>query len=154
MEYSAKNASMNFMAEAIRLAKKAASIGEAPIGAIVVKNGEIIASAHNLVETLNDPTAHAEVLAIQMACKILDSKNLSECELFVTLESCPMCAGAIVAAKLGKLTFGARDFKTGAVSSLYNITQDARLNWQTEITPDMRAEECGELLKDFFAKLR
>lgn len=143
-----------FMEQALAEAKKALAIAEVPIGALVVLNGEIIGRGHNQKETLKDPTAHAEIIAIREAARNLGSWRLTEADLYVTLEPCPMCAGAIVNARINRLIYGADDPKTGAVSSLMNLVQDQRLNHQVEIVGGVCQEDCSQLLKDFFLVLR
>ncbi len=139
---------------AINEAKKSLKTGDVPIGAIVVFDGKIIARGHNQVEFKKSPTAHAEVIAIEKAAKKIGYKHLLDCDLFVTLEPCAMCSGAIVLARIKRLVFGASDPKSGASVSLYNIPQDERLNHFVEIIPNVLEEECSKLLKDFFQKLR
>ncbi len=139
---------------AIGEAKKAASEDEVPVSAIVVFKGDIIAKARNECEKRQDPTAHAEILAIQRAAKHLGSWRLSDCKLFVTKEPCPMCAGAIFQARVDELIYGAPDIKAGAAGTLYNITNDARLNHQTTVISGVCEEECRKLLQDFFRKRR
>lgn len=144
-----------FMAEALKQARLAwQEFEEVPIGACVVKDGEIIAVSHNLKETNHSPTAHAEVLALELASQKLGRWRLDDCTLYVTLEPCPMCAGAIVQSRIKNLVFGAHDPKTGAVESLYNITQDPRLNHQVEVTSGTLRSECSQVLKDFFKQRR
>ena len=144
-----------YMEKAIIEAKKALEIKEVPIGAIVVYNDKIVGRGYNLKERDNDPSAHAEIIALKNAASNLQSWRLDECELYVTIEPCPMCAGAIVQARIRKLVFGAKDIKAGAVSSLYNITSDQRLNHQVqEIIGGVLAEESRTLMKEFFKKLR
>ncbi|MDA8102536.1 MAG: nucleoside deaminase [Nitrospiraceae bacterium] len=142
------------MQAAIDEAKAAAAEGEVPIGAVVVRDGEIIARAHNLRETTKNPLAHAEILAIGAAAEAVGAWRLSDCEIYCTLEPCPMCAGAIVAARMRGLYFGAHDPKAGAVSSLYGMLSDPRLNHETPWRGGIRAQECGELLSGFFDTLR
>jgi tRNA(adenine34) deaminase len=139
-----------FMREALKQAKKAFEKDEVPVGAIIQRDGEIIARAHNLRETHQDATAHAELLAIRKACKVIGSWRLVNCSLYVTLEPCAMCAGAIVLSRLDKVVFGAHDPKSGACGSLLNIPEDERFNHRPEIISGVLAPECGEILKDFF----
>ena len=143
-----------FMQEAIKEAEKAAELDEVPIGAVIVKDNEIISRAHNLRETLQDATAHAEILAIRQACKTVGSWRLTDCTLYVTLEPCPMCAGAAILSRLKKVVFGAKDPKGGACGSLINILSDERFNHQPEVTGDVLADECGDILKKFFQDKR
>ncbi|MDO4393092.1 MAG: tRNA adenosine(34) deaminase TadA [Bacillota bacterium] len=142
------------MKEALEEAKKAAAEGEVPIGAVIVKDGVIIGKGHNRVETLKDPTAHAELAAIRMAASHLGGWRLTGCLMFVTAEPCSMCAGAIVWSRIEKLYIGTPDPKAGACGSLFNIPQDSRLNHFTEIETGLMQEECSGILKDFFKNLR
>ena len=144
----------SFMQEALAEAHLALACGEVPIGAVVVLNGKIVGRGHNRRETLNDPTAHAEILAIQDAARHLGRWRLTNATLYVTLEPCPMCAGAIVNARLERLVFGAYDSKAGAVTSLMNLVQDRRLNHFVEIYDGICQRECAELLQGFFQELR
>lgn len=143
-----------FMIEAINEAKKAMTIDEIPIGAVIVKDGEIIGRGHNCVESHKDPTCHAEILAIKDACKSLDAWRLSGCEMYVTTEPCSMCAGAIVLARIDRLYIGTLDPKAGACVSLNNITNDSRLNHRVDVEVGVLQEECSALLKTFFRNLR
>ncbi|MDD9150878.1 MULTISPECIES: tRNA adenosine(34) deaminase TadA [unclassified Sporolactobacillus] len=143
-----------FMKLAIDEAKKAEAAGEVPIGAVIVRDGEIIASACNMRETLQEPTAHAECLAIQAASRRLKTWRLSGCTLYVTLEPCPMCAGAVVLSRLDRVVFGASDPKAGCAGTLMNLIQDRRFNHQAEVTGGVLQEPCGGLLIDFFRSLR
>ena len=142
------------MSAALEEAKKAASIGEVPVGAVIVKDGEIIAAAHNMTETSHDPTAHAEILAIRKAASALGGWRLPGCRMFVTAEPCSMCAGAIVLARIEKLYIGTMDPKAGACGSVFNIPQESRLNHFTEIETGLMQEECSRIMKDFFRNLR
>lgn len=142
------------MRRAIQLARQAASIGEVPVGAIVYKGSTIVAEAYNLRETATDPVGHAELLAISEAGKSLGTWRLNNCSLAVTLEPCPMCAGAIINARVGRVIYGAVDPKAGACESLYRIPTDSRLNHKAEVISGVLAEECGQLLKDFFKQRR
>ena len=144
----------SFMRAAITEAGFALDEDEVPIGAVVVHDGRIIGRGHNQRETLNDPTAHAEMIAITAAAGHLQSWRLDGCTLFVTLEPCAMCAGAIVLARLPRLLFGARDPKAGACVSLFTILTDDRLNHRVEMTHGVLREECAEVLQQFFAKQR
>lgn len=144
----------NYMQTALEEAKKAADMGEIPVGAVIVQDDKVIAKAHNLTISLGDPTAHAEILAIRQASEALGGWRLPGCTMYVTMEPCSMCAGAIVHARIEKLYIGAMDSKTGACGSLFNIPQDKRLNNYTEIESGILGEECSEVLKDFFRKLR
>jgi len=142
------------MKEALKLAKEAEKTGEVPVGAIITYQGKIIARAMNQKEKLKSAIFHAEILAIKEASLKLQDWRLTECELYVTLEPCPMCAGAIVASRLKRLIYGCKDPKAGAVHSLYKITEDKRLNHQVEVCCGILAEESSQLLKNFFNKKR
>ncbi|HEY5779647.1 MAG TPA: tRNA adenosine(34) deaminase TadA [Terrimicrobiaceae bacterium] len=143
-----------FMNEALRLARRAFTLEEVPVGAVIVRNGGIIARAWNQVETLKDATAHAEMLAITQAESAVEDWRLTDCDLFVTKEPCPMCAGAIVHARLRRVVFGCLDPKGGAAGSLLNILQMPELNHRCEITREVRADECAQILKEFFLARR
>jgi len=143
-----------WMNAALREAQLAFDAGEVPVGAVIVHENRIIGRGHNRIENLSDPTAHAELLAITAACDTLGSKWLSGATLYVTLEPCTMCAGAIVWARLERLVFGAFDDKAGAASTLYNIPQDPRLNHQVEIMSGVEAEPAAALLQSFFRRRR
>jgi len=143
-----------FMDDALRQARKAQAAEEVPIGAVIVKDGEILARAWNQVEMLKDATAHAEMLAITMAEAALGDWRLNECDLYVTKEPCPMCAGAIVHARLRRVIFGCHDPKGGAAGGLLNLLQMPQLNHRCEITGGVREGECAYLLKQFFGKRR
>jgi len=142
------------MSAALREAEKAYALGETPIGAVVVKDGEIIASAHNLRETGKNALYHAEVLAIDAACKKLGGWRLHQCDLYVTLEPCIMCSGAIVQARIKNLYFGADDPKGGAVKSIAQIPSMDKLCHHPHVEGGIMAEECSQILKDFFKDLR
>lgn len=144
----------HFMTLAIAEAKKAAQLGEVPIGAVIVKDDQVIASAHNLRETLQQPTAHAEHLAIEQAAEIVGSWRLEECTLYVTLEPCVMCAGTIVMSRIPRVVFGANDTKGGCSGSLMNLLQEPRFNHRATVESGLMAEESGTLLKEFFKALR
>ena len=143
-----------YMQEALKEANAAAAEGEVPIGAVIVRGGEIIARAHNRTEQAKDPTAHAEILAIREAASRLGGWRLPGCSMYVTVEPCSMCAGAIVWSRIERLYIGAMDPKAGACGSLYNIPCDSRLNHNVEIETGLLGEECSRLMKDFFRKLR
>ena len=143
-----------FMHEALVEAKNAFTLGEIPIGAVIVKNGQIIARDHNRREELNDPTAHAEILVMRKAGEILGGWRLPGTTLYVTIEPCPMCAGALVQARVGRIVYGAADSKAGAVDSLYTITTDERLNHRLEVTGGVLADEASELMRHFFRSRR
>ena len=145
---------IHFMREALQEAKKAFEKDEPPVGAVIVKDGEIIARGHNLRESLKDPTAHAEMLAIRAAAASSGGWRLSGCVMYVTLEPCAMCAGAMVLARLDRLIYGADDPKAGAVNSLMNLASDERLNHQVHIESGILAQECGDLLREFFSRRR
>jgi tRNA(adenine34) deaminase len=142
------------MRRAIELAREARNLGEVPVGAVVTRRGLVIAQAHNLRETLHDPTAHAERLALTWAGQSLGSWRLDECVLYVTLEPCTMCAGAVVLSRIARLVYGAADPKAGACASLYQLVTDRRLNHQARITAGVLAAECGEILTEFFQERR
>lgn len=143
-----------FMNEAILEAKKALAKDEVPIGAVIVKDGEIIGKGHNLRETSNDATTHAEILAIKDANNSVNNWRLEECDLYVTLEPCVMCCGAAVLSRLRTIYYGPSDPKGGAAGTLMNILQDERLNHQVNVVNGVLEEECQQLLKDFFKELR
>lgn len=142
------------MKEALKEAKKAYDKLEVPVGAVVVKEGKIIARAHNLKETKYDTTKHAEILAIQKASKKLNSWRLIDCEMYVTLEPCSMCAGAIINSRIKKVYIGTLDEKTGAAGSVLNLFEDFTFNHKVEVEKGIMQEECEKLLKDFFKMLR
>jgi tRNA(adenine34) deaminase len=139
---------------ALDQAAAAAAHGDVPIGAVVVRDGQVIAARHNERELTGDPTAHAEVLAIRDAANVVGHWRLLDCALFVTLEPCVMCAGALVNARVGRVVFGAVDPKAGAVVSLYQVCSDPRLNHRPPVVAGVRAEEAGRLLREFFASRR
>jgi tRNA(adenine34) deaminase len=143
-----------FMKEALKLAKEAEKQGEVPVGAILVHKNQIIASSFNQKESSKKATAHAEILAIEKASLRLNRWRLNDCILYVTLEPCPMCAGALVAARLKRLVYACKDPKAGAIHSLYRITQDPRLNHHVDIHSGVLQEESRALLKEFFRKKR
>ena len=143
-----------FMREALGLAKQAESCGEVPVGAVVVKDDRIIGVGFNQPIGKQDPTAHAEIAALRDAASRLGNYRLPGCELFVTLEPCAMCAGAIMQARIARVVFGARDSKTGAAGSVVNLFSESRLNHHAEIVSGVLAQECGALLSEFFAKRR
>lgn len=143
-----------WMLAALDQARSAFDMGEVPIGAVVVHEDRIIAAAHNERETLKDPTAHAEIVAITQAAQALGSWRLLDCTLFVTLEPCPMCAGAIVQARIPTVVYGAADPKAGACHTLFQITSDVRLNHQSIVIGGVLRDECRALLQEFFAQQR
>lgn len=142
-----------FMQNALDEAKRAALIGEVPVGAVIVKDGKVIASAHNLRETTGDATAHAEVLAIREACKVLGGWHLDKCTLYVTLEPCPMCMGAIVNSRIGKVVFGAKDAKAGACGSVIDL-RSYPLNHKPLVESGFMSRESLAILSDFFKEKR
>jgi tRNA(adenine34) deaminase len=142
------------MEEALRLAREAGGRGEVPVGAVALFEGRIVGRGANARESARDPTAHAELLAIQEAASTLGRWRLTGVTLVVTLEPCAMCAGALVLARIDRLVFGARDPKAGAVGSLLDLSSDPRLNHRFEVSQGLRAEECGELLRAFFRARR
>jgi tRNA(adenine34) deaminase len=142
------------MGRALEMAREAGNLGEVPVGAVVVLDGRIISQAFNLRETLDDPTAHAERLALTWAGRTLGTWRLDDCVLYVTLEPCAMCAGAIVLSRLGRLVYGAVDPKAGACRSLYRIVSDPRLNHRVGVTAGVLGAECREILTDFFQERR
>ena len=143
-----------FMIEALKQAQAAAEQKEVPIGAVIAYQGKIIARAHNQRETLADPTAHAEMIALTQAAAYIGNWRLHGCTMYVTLEPCPMCAGALVLARIDRLVYGPADPKAGACESLYKITSDERLNHRVEIIRDFMTEPCRLILQDFFAGKR
>jgi tRNA(adenine34) deaminase len=139
---------------AIAQAESAGALGEVPVGAVVAFEDRVLAAASNEREALRDPTAHAEMIAITQAASALGSWRLDGCTLYVTLEPCPMCAGAIVQARIPQLVYGAADEKAGAVRSLYRLCDDARLNHRADVVEGVLAERCGRLLSEFFQRQR
>jgi len=143
------------MEAAIAEARAAEELGEVPIGCVIVDDaGEVLARAHNLREVMTDPTAHAEVLALRAASTVLRNFRLSGATVYVTLEPCAMCAGALVSARVKRVVYGCRDPKAGAVDSMFGVGRDARLNHVFDVTEGVLGDECARLLKDFFGKLR
>jgi tRNA(adenine34) deaminase len=143
-----------FMRQALAAAEQAAAAGEVPVGAVVVVGGEVVAVAHNERETKNDPTAHAEVVALRMAAAALGRWRLVDAGLYVTMEPCPMCAGALVNARLRRLVYGCDDPKAGAARTLYRLLDDPRLNHRVEVVAGVLAAESAGLLRAFFSRLR
>ena len=143
-----------FMAAALVEARQAAILNEVPIGAVVVKDNQIIGRGHNMREHFQDVTYHAEMLAIMEACERLHSWRLEDCDLYVTLEPCIMCSGAIINARIANLYYGAADPKAGAVDSLYHLLDDSRLNHQVRVESGIMQAECSQVLKDFFRAIR
>lgn len=144
----------HYMRAAIEAAKIAEENGDVPIGAVIVYENQIIGRGYNQREQLKDPTAHAEIIALTQAAAFLESWRLGGCTIYVTLEPCTMCAGALVLGRLDRLVYGCDDSKTGACGSLYNIVQDERLNHRLEVTSGMLADECSKLLEGFFRRRR
>lgn len=143
-----------FMRQALALADRAAAVGEIPIGAIVVCDGKVVGSGYNLRESIPDATAHAEMIALREACKNLQRWRLSNCTLYVTIEPCPMCAGAIVNSRIKRLVYGAADSKAGGVESIFRIADHDALNHQVEIRAGVLEDECRQKMKDFFRARR
>ena len=143
-----------FMQSAIEQARIAEENGDVPIGAVIVKDNQIIAKGYNQRHQLQDPTAHAEIIALTQAAAAVGSWRLHGCTIYVTLEPCPMCAGALVLARMDRLVYGCDDPKTGACSSLYNIVQDERLNHRLEVTAGVLAGQCSRQLQNFFQRRR
>lgn len=143
-----------YMGLAIAEARKAEALGEVPIGAVIVRDGQVVGRGYNLRETAKDPLAHAELIAIKEASETMGGWRLIGATLYVTLEPCPMCAGAIVQARVHSIVYGAMDPKAGCAGSLMNLLQEERFNHQVEMIQGVREEECSELLKNFFRSLR
>ena len=143
-----------FMMEAIKEAHKALELAEVPIGAVIVLDGEIISRAHNLRETTQNAVSHAELLAIEEACRKIGSWRLERAVLYVTLEPCPMCSGAIILSRIAKVVYGASDPKGGCAGTFMNLLQDERFNHQSEVVSGVLQEDCGQLLSQFFRKVR
>ncbi|EKU93340.1 tRNA-specific adenosine deaminase [Alloiococcus otitis] len=146
--------STKWMQEALKEASLAKDKGEVPIGAVVVKDGTVLGRGHNQKEGFQDATLHAELLAIRQANQTLGNWRLEDCDLYVTLEPCPMCSGAIVQSRIRRVYYGPHDLKSGAAGSLMNLLQDDRLNHQTEVIPGLLQEDCQDLLQSFFKDLR
>jgi tRNA(adenine34) deaminase len=143
-----------FMQEALRLAQRAAEAGEVPVGAVIVRAGQVIGRAHNQVEMLHDATAHAEMIAITQAAEALQNWRLEGAEIYVTLEPCPMCAGALVNSRVSRIVYGADDPIAGACGSVFNIVNEKRLNHRIPVVKGVLADRCGDLLKSFFRERR
>lgn len=143
-----------FMKEALKEAKKAYEKDEVPVGAVIVKDGKIIARAHNLKETKLDTTCHAEILAIKKASRKLNSWRLENCEMYVTLEPCSMCAGALIQSRIKKVYIGTMDYKTGACGSVFNLLEDYTFNHKVECETGILSKKCEKILQDFFKELR
>jgi len=148
------NNDKRFMPLAIEQARIAEENGDVPIGAVIVYKNQIIGRAYNQREQLKDPTAHAEIIALTQAAAFLENWRLNGCTMYVTLEPCPMCAGALVLSRMDRLVYGCDDPKTGACKSLYNIVQDNRLNHRLEVTSGVLADECSQQLQEFFKRRR
>jgi tRNA(adenine34) deaminase len=144
----------HYMREAIKEAEKAGKKDEVPVGAIIVKDGKIITRGHNLIRTKDDPTAHAEIVAIRKACKRLENERLNGVILYVNIEPCPMCAGAILLARIKTLVYGANDPKTGACGSVFTVINDKRNNHQVEVIKGVLENECGNIVREFFKNKR
>lgn len=144
----------NWMREALKLAQEALDAGETPVGCVIVRGGEAVARARNRREELRDPTAHAEILAIREAASVKGDWRLSDCDLYVTLEPCPMCAGAISQSRLRRLIFGAFDKERGCAGSVYRICEDPAFPWFTPADGGVLEEECTALLEKFFQRAR
>lgn len=145
---------LKFMREALKEAEKARALREVPIGAVIVYQGEVIGRGHNLRETTQDATTHAEMAAIQQACQNLANWRLEDCQLFVTLEPCPMCGGALILSRVAEVYYGATDPKAGAAGTLLNLLEDSRFNHQAYVEAGILASECGNILTTFFKELR
>ncbi|HLF17513.1 MAG TPA: tRNA adenosine(34) deaminase TadA [Candidatus Omnitrophota bacterium] len=149
-----KSLDERFMAEAFKMAQKAFECDEVPVGAVIIHKNQLIAKAHNQVETLKDPTAHAEMIAVTQAANALSQKWLEDCTMYVTLEPCAMCAGALVLSRIKRLVFGAKDPKAGACGSVMNITHHPSLNHVIEIEGGLLENECAALMSEFFERKR
>ena len=143
-----------FMKLALKEAEKAYNKGEVPVGAVIIKDGEVLAKAHNLKEIKKDTTYHAELYAIQKASKKIGAWRLNDCEMYVTLEPCSMCAGALIQARIKKVYIGAMDYKTGACGSVLNLLKDYKFNHEVEIQTGIMKDECEKILRKFFKELR
>lgn len=156
MQFDPQLEDIRWMQEAISEARKAEEKAEVPIGAVIVKDGEVIGRGHNVRETTADPTAHAEIIAIKQASEHLGAWRLTGCDLYVTLEPCPMCAGAILQSRIRRVVYGTPDPKAGCCGTLMNLLQDGRFNHVTEVAvaPEELRMQCAEMLSQFFRKLR
>lgn len=143
-----------FMTQAFFEAEKAMKMGEIPVGAVIVQNNLIVGRGHNMVESLGDPTAHAEMIAITAACESLGQKYLKDCTIYVTLEPCPMCTGALVWSKIETVVFGASDEKAGSCGTLLNIAQNKGLNHTIQVIQGVMESDCSELMQQFFKSIR
>jgi tRNA(adenine34) deaminase len=148
------DADADAMRLALELARQARRVGEVPVGAVVMREGRLIASGYNRPITTHDPTAHAELVALRQAAQVLGNYRLPDCELFVTLEPCAMCAMALMHARFKRVVFGASDPKTGAAGSVIDLFADPRLNHHTAVVGGVLAADCGQVLRDFFSELR
>ena len=148
------NEQETYMKEALKEARKAYKKLEIPVGAVIIKDGEIIARGHNVKEEKKDTTKHAEIIAIQKASKKLDNWRLNDCEMYITLEPCPMCAGAIIQSRIKKVYIGAMDEKTGACGSVLNLLEDYKFNHKVEVEKGILKDDCEKMLKEFFVMLR
>lgn len=144
----------DYMGLALEQARMAYAIGEVPIGAVLVLDGRVVAQAHNMRETWHDATAHAEVIVIREACQKLGRWRLTGATLYVTIEPCPMCAGALVMSRIDRLVYGSADYKAGGVESIFNIPQNAALNHRMTVVAGVRADECAGIMRDFFRARR
>ena len=142
------------MGLALAEAQKAFDLGEVPIGAVLIMDGQVVASGHNMRESWHDATAHAEMIAIREACEKLGRWRLTGLTLYVTIEPCPMCAGALVMSRVDRLVYGSADVKAGAIESIFNIAQNDALNHSMMVTAGIRANECAQIMKDFFKQRR
>jgi len=143
-----------YMGLALDQARAANAVGEVPIGAVLVLDGEVIAAAHNMRETWHDATAHAEIIVIREACRKLGRWRLTGATLYATIEPCPMCAGALVMSRIDRLVYGSPDYKAGAVESIFNVVQNDALNHKADVLAGVRGEECAALMKEFFQARR
>jgi tRNA(adenine34) deaminase len=143
-----------YMGLALDEARKAYNIGEIPIGAIIVVDDQVVASGHNMREIWHDATAHAEMIVIREACQKLGRWRLTGATLYVTIEPCPMCAGALVMSRIDRLVYGSADYKAGAVESIFNVTQNSALNHSMVVASGVRSDECSEIMKEFFRSRR
>lgn len=150
----AEAADARFLRAALLEAQKGADKGEVPIGCVLVRDGRVLGRGHNLMETLRDPTAHAEILAIGAACQALENWRLEGCTLYVTLEPCPMCAGAILNSRIARVVYGARDRRLGALGSTYNVLEENPINRIVEVNGPAMEDECLDMLREFFRNIR
>lgn len=143
-----------YMGLALGEARKAYDIGEIPIGAVLIMDGQVVASGHNMREIWHDATAHAEMIVIRAACQKLGRWRLTGTTLYVTIEPCPMCAGALVMSRIDRLVYGSADYKAGAIESIFNIAQNDALNHNIAVVSGVRTDECSEIMRDFFRNRR